>query len=90
MFHKNLELSSLEMNPHASEDLNIAFSPADAFKGTVNLERHPNGQLARRDILIEILAAYDPGTKDYQLLKQINMNLTQFVDSGKLDDVISF
>jgi hypothetical protein len=40
--------------------------------------------------LIEILAAYDPGTKDYQLLKQINMNLTQFVDSGKLDDVISF
>lgn len=48
-----------------------------------------NGELLRKEIVIEIFIAKDQAS-EYQLLKQINMNLAQFVDTGKIDDVITF
>jgi len=55
----------------------------------VGIEKGPTGQLARKEIVIEILVAKDAHSP-YQILKQINMNLSQFLDSGKVDDVICF
>jgi hypothetical protein len=55
----------------------------------VGIEKGATGQLARKEIVIEILVAKDAHSP-YQILKQINMNLSQFLDSGKVDDVICF
>jgi hypothetical protein len=45
--------------------------------------------LNKKEIVIDICISNDHNG-DFQTLKQINMNLSQFVDTGKIDDVISF
>jgi len=55
----------------------------------VGIDKAADGSLGRREILIEILVSKDANSP-YQILKQVNMNLPQFLDTGKIDDVISF
>lgn len=55
----------------------------------MGIDKAADGSLGRREILIEILASKDANSP-YQILKQVNMNLPQFLDTGKIDDVISF
>lgn len=62
----------------------------ECFADQINIERQlENGPLTRRDVSVEIYAAKDQES-DYLLLKQVNINLAQFVDTGKIEDVITF
>ena len=81
------DLSSMGA-PSTSDDSNVAFSQ-EAFTSLIPIGKDGSGQLQKREAIIEIYIAKDTNS-DYQLLKQVNMNLAQFVDSGKVDDVISF
>lgn len=78
-------------NPQPVEDLNVAFSQ-EQFSGKAFVVKDPaTGQLIKKEIVVEIFVSSDMnGTEGFSLLKQINMNLAQFVDTGKIDDVISF
>ena len=82
------DVSSLEDAPPQGEDCNVAFT-AETFSGQVGIDKAANGSLGRREIVIEILVSKDANSP-YQILKQVNMNLPQFLDTGKIDDVISF
>lgn len=82
------DVSSLEDTPPQGEDCNVAFT-AESFNGHVGIDKAANGSLGRREIVIEILVSKDANSP-YQILKQVNMNLPQFLDTGKIDDVISF
>lgn len=82
------DLAGLGATTASSDDSNVAFTQ-ESFTGTLAMTKGANGQLTRKEIIVEIYVAKDQST-EYQLLKQVNINLAQFVDSGKVDDVISF
>ena len=59
--------------PSTSDDSNVAFSQ-EAFTGSIPVGKDGNGQLQRREAIVEIFIAKDTNS-DYQLLKQVNINL---------------
>jgi len=67
--------------------MNVSFQ-SESFTGVVQVGKTPSG-LNKKEVLIDICISND-NNGEFQTLKQINMNLSQFVDTGKIDDVISF